>query len=760
MLATLIEKVGATKDAITGGNMFGVIRRQTRWPLRLALLGTVGFPVLGAGNLSYAQTNSDPLPSQPKNSGNRIEQIVVTSQRRSTVIRKVPVSVTALSGATLARRHLQNIQDIATITPNVSFATTYAEPHVFVRGAGENLTDLGAETAVPIHLDDVYLARPQFGFSDLLDVQRVEVLRGPQGTLFGHNATGGVVNVIPNLPTPDFDAGASVTVGGGPTIFGTQDFVNGRLNADGTLFGRLSVQDNYNEGYFKNIAQSGPRNLNDENAQGLRGQLEWRPSDVFSTRLSVDFDHGRDAGQAIAFAGMPVPSPNGEVLPATLLGGVTADPKKYEAEANQGADRNQFTDIALHSTLQVGWGTVQLINSVTQTRSHLDVDQDLTNLDLADLAYEDHAYQTFNEVLYQSPQDRRWRFQIGGVEFYEDATEAVEAHALYLRPPFSPVNLNPILLGGRVYTQSYAGFGHTEFDVLPVFHVFGGFRYTLDEKTDQEYNNFIGTLRQGKDWRDPNFTVGARYDVTDHVNLYATYSTGYKGGGFNTGSLTPAFNPETDRTWEIGAKSSLLHDRLGVNVSAFTNNYSGLQVNQISTFSSLVSNAGAARIRGVEFEGTARPIPDLRLDLTASYLDARFTSYSTIDASRPTLGTLNLAGNFLPNAPPYTLSAGAYYTFHVNDIQTVEVGGRIYGQGRTYFTPFNVGATGQVAVFRGDLNALYTVNSHWTVNAFARNVTNALVRSYGQALANVVSGAYEVNYDPGRTVGVTAAWRY
>lgn len=740
--------------------MLGNFRKQLRGSLRVALVGTTGLVASGVGGLLHAQTSANSPPQPPRGAGQGVEQIVVTSQRRSTVIRKVPVSVTAISGAELARKHLENIQDIASITPNVSFATTYQEAHVFVRGAGENLTDLGAETAVPIHLDDVYLARPQFGFSDLLDVQRVEVLRGPQGTLFGHNATGGIVNIIPNRPTPDFDAGSSLTVGGGPTIAGTQDFVNGKLNDDGTLFGRLAMQDNYNQGYFKNISSSGPRNLNGENAQGLRAQLEWKPSDIFSTRLSIDFDHSRDAGQAIEYAGMPVPSPDGEVLPATLLGGVTGDPKKWEVEANQGASRSQFTSVALHSELQLGSGTLQLIDSATQTRAYLQVDQDLTNLNLADLGFVDHAYQLFNEVLYQSPQDQRWRYQLGGVQFYEDADEAVEAHAVFLRPPFTPANFNPILLGGRVYTQSYAGFGHTEFDILPVLHVFGGFRWTLDEKSDQEYNNFIGTLRQGKDWRSPTFQVGARYDVTKDINLYATYSTGYKGGGFNTGSLTPAFNPETDRTWEIGAKTSLLDNRLAFNLSAFTNNYSGLQVNRISTFSSLVENAGAARIRGVEFEANARPIPDLRLDLTASYLDARFVTYSTADASRPTLGILNLAGNYLPNAPPYSLSVGAYYTLHVYEDQTVELGGRVYGQGQTYFTPFNVGPSGQVAAFRGDLTALYTINRHWSVNAFARNVTNALIRSYGQALANVVTGAYEVNYDPGRTVGVTASWRY
>jgi iron complex outermembrane receptor protein len=168
-----------------------------------------------------------------------------------------------------------------------------------------------------------------------------------------------------------------------------------------------------------------------------------------------------------------------------------------------------------------------------------------------------------------------------------------------------------------------------------------------------------------------------------------------------------------------------------------------------------VSNAGAAKISGIEFETSARPIPDLRFDLTASYLDARFTQYMTEDASRPALGILDLVGNFLPNAPPYSLSAGAYYTLHPTDVQTLELGARIYGQGQTYFTPFNVGATGQVAAFRGDLTALYTINSHWSVNAFARNVTNALVRSYGQALSSVVSGAYEVNYDPCRSVGMT-----
>jgi iron complex outermembrane receptor protein len=173
-----------------------------------------------------------------------------------------------------------------------------------------------------------------------------------------------------------------------------------------------------------------------------------------------------------------------------------------------------------------------------------------------------------------------------------------------------------------------------------------------------------------------------------------------------------------------------------------------------------VTNAGAARIRGVELEAAARPTPDLRLELTASYLDARFVKYSTIDASRPSLGTLDLAGNYLTNAPPYTISTGAYYTFHLPRDQTLEVGGRVYGQGETYFSAFNLAEDSQDPVFRADLTAFYTINDHWTVNAFARNVTNALVRNYGQALANVVGGAFVVNYDPGRSVGITAAWRF
>lgn len=305
-------------------------------------------------------------------------------------------------------------------------------------------------------------------------------------------------------------------------------------------------------------------------------------------------------------------------------------------------------------------------------------------------------------------------------------------------------------------TTSYAAFLRGDYAFDFGLKVFAGARVTRDEKSIDEFNNFIGTLQQEDSWSKTTYELGATYDFSEWLTGYAKFATGYKGGGYSGGGLTPAFNPETNELVEAGLKGTYFDGALSANLSVFQMKYDDLQVAQIDGVSSRVTNAAQASISGAELETVAYVSPELRLEVSAGYLDATFDEFLTADSARPSLGLLDLSGNTLPMAPEFTARAATFYEIPAGLPGPLTVSGEYTWKSRVYFSEFNLPIASQDPVGRLNLTLVYEdPGGAWSVGAYARNVTDEAVKTNVSVVSALLGSLALARLEPGREVGLS-----
>lgn len=686
--------------------------------------------------------------SQPNN--NDIEDIIVTASRRDESIRKIPVAITAYAGDRLKESQVRSLADLITRSPNIGISTSTTNANVTIRGIGNTQSQAGADAGVAIHVDGVYLGESLLALSTFLDVSRLEVLRGPQGTLFGRNATGGAINLIPNQPTEDLLFGADVSAGVDPSTLQTSAFVSGPLSDGGTLRARVAVQQNYKRGETKNLAPTGPRHFDGFDNYSSRGQLMWVPSDDFSARLSLDYQHENASGRAIYLLGTPNPA---QILPAIIRGLPTGDPDKDTIYANVGRRKIESGTALLNTIWQLGGGELKGIFSYNKSYQFVLQDGDGTAAPHSTVRNINRAHQYYNELTYGSDASKPFNFVIGAAYYRQYLSQDV----------IVPISVIPtaVHLGGVIRTNSYAGFAHAQYQMLDRLKLFGGARYTHDRKTSDDFNNFIGAKSQEKSWSKFTYEGGLNYEFGPHLNGYAKYATGYKSGGFAAGTLNAAFNPETNQSMEAGLKGSLADGRLQANLALFHMKYKNLQVNQVIGVSGAVTNAARATIDGLETEFVARPTPDWRLELSGSWLNARFDEFFTVDSARPALGLLDLSGNKLPLAPKFAASLGSYYDLRLAHDDILTLGARLDWKAHYYFQSFNLPITEQPGAAKLDLSVRYrSSDERWTASVYALNVTDKRTKTFVNVVSALIGSLALGQYGPGRQLGVSVGYRY
>jgi len=724
--------------------------------IRGALCATVALagPMMMAGTTS-AQTASAPVAADaPKTApqaapANEIEEVVVTAARRETSIRTIPTAISSYSGEKLVESHVQNLGDLVSASPNIQLGTRASNADVTVRGIGNTLLTAGADPGVAFHLDGVYLAQPVLATTNFLDINRVEILRGPQGTLFGRNATGGAINVIPNLPTSEPSYGVDASLGFAPTEDQISGFVNGPLTSDGKLLGRLAVEQTFNDGFTKNLEPGEPSRLDTTNAYGARGQLLWLPTNDFSARLALNVQHEQDSGPAIFFFGVPDPS---IPIPAVIRGQPSGSVSDRTTYANEAAKHVDAEGATLFTNWDVGGGTLKGTFDVNGTRIFTDTDGDATPVDFAASEYRQKAVQYFTELVYASDAALPFTYVVGANYFHEDEFQNITT-------PISTL-ARPVIFNGHLLTDSAAAFAHAQYAFSNGIKIFAGFRETYDKKWIDESNNLIGQLTHQASWLRPTYEVGGSYDFSKSVTGYLKYAVGYKSGGFSSGALKPAFNPETDQEYEAGLKGRYLDGALQANLAAFHTNYENLQVSQIIGVLSEVTNAARATIDGIEVETVERISPALRFEVSGGWLDAHFNSFLTQDSARPSLGVLNLAGNQLPFAPRFTARAAAYYQIPIQAPGTLTLGGEYDWKDVTYFSAFNLPVVSQPSV--GKVNATLTYESQdrrWAAGLYGRNLTDAVTIAAANAGSAILGSIVTGQLDPGREVGLFLHYR-
>jgi iron complex outermembrane recepter protein len=607
--------------------------------------------VLGCG-LQNAEAQSESAGGQAA-----LEEIVVTAERRETDLQETPISITALTGEALAARAVTNLTEIAQFAPNLvasSGTVSSNDGNYFIRGIGQQDAFSNVEPGVGVYLDGVYLGRTAGAALDLVDLDRVEVLRGPQGTLFGRNTIGGAINLTTAKPAGEFGGRVKVRAG-----------ENNRLDAGasldlplvpGELLSRWSFVTRNRDGDAHIVGPAGERAGDDRVVAG-RAAFAYTPTANLSVDATFDATRRKGTAQCSYSVGF---NPASAGVPAGAVDQASPPRDVCYSSVENNAARVETWGGAATAALNVGDITFKSITATRGLEQDASVDNDGSNFNLYDLLI-DKKQRQFSEELqaYGQAFDGRLNWLLGGYFFREDIREqqrltfAVAGPNYFRLRKFAPA------------TKSYAAFGQATFALSERWSVTGGLRWMNDDKDFRALNRderndvsttLVDTTAQ-KSWSQLTPKAGVEYRINPDAMLYASYSEGFRGGGFNArvrniGQLV-SFDPETAKVYEVGAKTEAFERRLRVNAAVFHTDYQDIQILALQTGFFSNRNAGDARLYGFELEASAKPIAALTLDLGAGYTDARY--------SRLVAGTGLTTTSRLPYAPEWTFTAGAQF---------------------------------------------------------------------------------------------------
>jgi len=604
--------------------------------VKAALLAGAAWSVVPT--LAFAQTAAADDAS--------IEEVVVTARRREESLKDVPVAVTAVSGERLAATGAVDITTLQQTTPNLTVQVARGSNSTlisFIRGVGQQDPLWGFEPGVGLYIDDVYVARPQAAVLDVFDVQRLEVLRGPQGTLYGRNTIGGAIKYV----TAKIEGEPEIKLKGNIGSYDQRDLIASAKAKVNDYVGLGLTWATFNrDGYGENLT-TGAEHY-DKDVRAARATIELTPSDSLFFRLSGDIvtdnsnpRHGHREVPALNVLGQPIPG--GEVLDDV-----------YDTKA--GAGDNNHVEARGVSFLGE-WNatdalTFKSISAYRSGETKTIIDFDNLPAPILDIPgrYNDHQFTQEFQLLYTTD-----RIQgIFGL-YYLNATAAGAFDTV-----LGQANLS-IATSGHVDTESWSAFGDVSYNVTDELSISVGGRYTRDEKTGQVYRqNFTGlkTPLFGNNTAVPglirsNFTssdtyekftprVSIRYEITPDLNSYVSYSQGFKSGGFDMRAdaiLTPSsvdgYQPEKVDSYEAGLKGYFFDRRLSLNSAIFYSKYKDQQVTLQTpvgaSIASQVANVGKSHIWGAEFEGVATFTQDLFANFSLGYTKAEFDEYRALD---------------------------------------------------------------------------------------------------------------------------------
>lgn len=615
-----------------------------------------------------------------------LEEVVVTARKREESLMETPVSITAFSADMLTDMNITSADQIAEQTPGLVFDSTSNisgsanSSSIFIRGIGQRDYTLAVEPGVGIYVDDVYLAHSIGNVIDVVDVERIEVLRGPQGTLFGRNTIGGAVRVVTKKPTEEYEGLVEFTAG----RYNRRD-IKGQINIplNDQLYMRLSGLTQENDGFVDRPFLSGKSG--DKDSTSLIGQLRWVPDDEFTADLLITYSQDRSNGAPMLLLsaetgqGNPATFAN-QVAPALnptinnfLFGPQFIGWDGDECPCTDWSDSNIEQDLDTWSTaLTLDWQLNENLSlkSITAYR----------NLESNFGRDADHVPEVQNIDLFFYTEYEQWsqEFQLSGTSF-DGGVDWIAGLYYYYEEGQSDdfiqfVTLD-LLSGGEFETEDYAVFGQATWHITDKLDLTLGVRYTDEEKTsiiDGIEHQVVTAFLGGAAFKVPNSAsfqvvppgtyvdgvtetepyINLSYNWSDGLMTYASYSEGFKGGGTQVRNgpigFLPVFGPEFAEVIEVGAKWSLLEGRMNVSMAAFRTDYKDMQITAVVNPpgfapTSVVTNAGDAEIDGFELEIIAMPIPELRINAGISLLDGEYTKL--LNAPGITLNS------DLPNAP-------------------------------------------------------------------------------------------------------------
>ena len=716
--------------------------------------------------------------AQARSPDTLVEELIVTAQKREESAQDVPIALTALSGEQLERQGVDGFADLTTRVPSLRFGSgvTGGEHVITLRGISSQNTTSGGDSPVAYSLDGVYLARTTSVDPEFFDIDRIEVLRGPQGTLYGRNSVGGSVNIVSRHPTAD--AGGHVD-----GLVGNHDawILRGWGNipildqGDTQVLARLTGVWANHDGYQDNLFE-GPGATHDADGQDfwmVRGQLYFK-LDKLDFLLIGAVSENKD----------PVATKTQwYLMPARYVG---AQPYlENPRDVRKNTPENYYQgNYYVSGTLNydLGFATFTSVTGYASGKWKQSNDPDASELTLALNPYWTlDQFQWSEEVrLASNPSDSPLSWIIGAFYFREKVGQTFQYIDTGLNSP-TPFTDNFIFTNGGTYTtESWAVFGQADLDLqkfwqgVPVT-LTAGIRYTDDNKKGFDFLNFTlplipftvepsKTFDQG--WTQPTYKFGVNWRPTTDILVYGSYSTGYLSGGGLVGNFPGIYQPEKVRAWEAGFKSTWVDGTVLLNGAAYHQKIKDMQVFVQDITGSRIDNAGKAHVNGIELEAVATPVQGLRLNAAATFTKAEYDEYLTINnrfagpapGCDPVTRLCDFSGNRLIQTPKYTFNIGAQYAFELGDGGQVIPRIDVFWSGNLFFLSANSPLEEQSPYSLVDVSVIYKApGERWTVEGFIRNVTDEDVISNDGLQSNTLGNGFGIDnftYYPPRTFGL------
>jgi iron complex outermembrane receptor protein len=704
-----------------------------------------------------------------------LEEVVVTATKQLETLDRTAAAITAVTSDALGPGGIREIRDLAVSVPNLSVGDQFGVNRTFIRGIGMTSIDLGADGAVAFLQDGSMIPRPSQQLTGFYDLEQVEVLRGPQGTLYGRGATAGVVNMITKKPTEELDGYVRLT-GGNYSAYTIEGALGGPLLGD-TLEGRIAGKIDKRDGYGKNLYTG--KDIDDLDSQAVRGSLRWKASDSVTVDLIGDYFKEDDFNYAFHYFGTTVVPEDS--LPHNALGGRTIF--DYAAAKGRKPDlRNIVSDLNPTNEREgkSGTGIVEWqisddwsIKSVTAWRKFdrfLQDDLDSSDVDMFGVNNYTENSESWGEDITVQGKTGTIDWLFGANWFTEDLHGEVQVPltnlGLLFDLPADFFNDGFYWQNGDVAIDAWGAFAQARWNISDRWAVTGGLRYNYEKRKGTGYFRFdalgvnVPTDRE-KDWDKVTPKLLVEFKPTEDSLLYAQYTEGFKSGVINVGSLNDVIDPEYVDAYEVGYKTLFAEGRASLRAAAFYYDYTDLQVGFVNEQSVVETvNAASAEIKGVELEITSRLTEDLTVEFSGTYLDAEYTDFVTGDY-RQGFALVQLKGNALQNAPEYTLRAAFDYKHPVSDSGAVVAHIEGSYQDKVYFTEFNNDDAVQPAYGLLNLMAGYEGgDGKWSVTGWVRNATDEFVISNNIITAPLYGSIRVGSLLPPRTYGLTVAYNF
>ncbi|TDF35617.1 TonB-dependent receptor [Alteromonadaceae bacterium M269] len=749
---------------------------------------SIHIALLSAG-LAYAQESEE----ESNNEGG-IEIIQVTSTKRVKSINEIPLSVTAVSGETLLENGVTDLTRLDALTPGLQFGQSGTDARPAIRGARTENVSVQQDPVIGFFVDGVYRSRTSQALASFVDVSRVEVLRGPQGTLFGRNTFGGAISVISNQPTDSTEYGADITIGN----FDRRR-IAGYANAPlaDNLFFRVSASIDNHDPIIENTFNP-DGGLRDKDEDYLRLQLKWEASDTFDVTLRASsWNQGGRGNSDFGYFVLGTPTDldndgslsldealNGQINPINPrngAGGVAADTDPYRIARDfvTSLDTEQET-FDIEANWDLDWATAKVILSYTDFETTRDADSDLSINNSAISGQFDTVETLSQEFQLNSQGNDKFEWTVGAF-FLQDESEGIfffdrvfatdpDTNTPQLDTPAPTSDFNARAI---VDTDSIAFYGQGTYSLTDDLRLTGGLRWTRDEKEFTRFVNFAFTQPLSfsgdpstvdeDEFSAVTWRVGLDYDINDKQLIYFTASTGFQSGGFNNNVNsavgTAAFDEQEITAYEIGSKNQLLNGNMVLNIAAYLNEFDDLLAQEFvdvgSTVVSVSTNAGEATVFGIEAELDWTPTDEILLQARAAFNDSEFGQFLI---SEPVSGeVINLDGGRVPLTPDVTFSLSGQYVHELeNGTITPAFTASYSSDYSTNDIDYNFGE--QDDFLKLDVRLTYkSANDDWYVELFGRNITdeeiiNRTVR-FGQ-------NAIVQNFDNPATYGVRFGFNY